>query len=80
MAREWEETPEADNLDYDDNPYISPGDNASRRYWAREAWLYRPEDLEEHDSRRGTDRRYMRGMNKYLRDELRLRNNTEGLV
>jgi hypothetical protein len=80
MAREWETPPEAKHLDYLDNQWIAPGGAASRRYWAKEAWVFRPAELEEFESRRGTDRRYMRGKNIYLREELRLRNALEGLL
>jgi hypothetical protein len=81
MAREWEVTPEATSLDFLNNPYIEPGGPSSRRYWAKEAVAFRPEDLEEFEGRRGTNRRYMRGMNIYLREELRLRRKVpEGLI
>jgi hypothetical protein len=80
MHYDWEQPQEATNLDYLDNPFIAPGGHSSRRFWAREKAYFRPENLEEADLRRGTDRRWMRGKNIYLTEELRLRNNLEGLL
>jgi hypothetical protein len=76
MAREWEVPEEANTLDYADNPWIV---RYSDRRYQIERRKFHPEQLTKDDMRSGVNRRYMRGYNKYLQHELRLRNNLEGL-
>jgi hypothetical protein len=75
MAREWETPQAANSLDYVENAYLNKV--STRRYLLDQRRFY-PEKLEGFDDRMGTNRRYMRGYNIYLRKELQLRNR-EGL-
>ena len=75
MAREWEESSERrfDDLD----TWYS---RENRTIEARRARQFRVEDLQDFDSRSGTNRMYMQAQKAaYVREHYRVRNTFEGM-